>query len=103
MSSASTKVDGHAMVSTKRCSGTERSPLTFGSLVPSSCCFPLLNLVILLALRGCNDCGIVPYLGPTSLAPIIETATKVVQDHGYQYHILLIIADGQVCTPFSVD
>ncbi|WVZ63112.1 hypothetical protein U9M48_012775 [Paspalum notatum var. saurae] len=39
--------------------------------------------------------------GPTSLAPIIETATKVVQDNGYQYHILLIIADGQVPTSSS--
>ncbi|KAF0915465.1 hypothetical protein E2562_036328 [Oryza meyeriana var. granulata] len=34
--------------------------------------------------------------GPTSLAPIIETATRITQDSGYQYHILLIIADGQV-------
>ncbi|KAJ1288967.1 hypothetical protein BS78_02G129500 [Paspalum vaginatum] len=34
--------------------------------------------------------------GPTSLAPIIETATKVVQDNGYRCHIVLIIADGQV-------
>uniref|UniRef100_A0A0D9XGW2 RRM domain-containing protein n=1 Tax=Leersia perrieri TaxID=77586 RepID=A0A0D9XGW2_9ORYZ len=36
--------------------------------------------------------------GPTSLAPIIETATRITQDSGYQYHILLIIADGQVPT-----
>ncbi|KAK3129428.1 hypothetical protein QOZ80_6BG0479320 [Eleusine coracana subsp. coracana] len=34
--------------------------------------------------------------GPTSLAPIIETATRIVADSGYQYHILLIVADGQV-------
>ncbi|KAF2917563.1 hypothetical protein DAI22_09g202200 [Oryza sativa Japonica Group] len=34
--------------------------------------------------------------GPTSLAPIIETAMRITQDSGYQYHILLIIADGQV-------
>lgn len=38
------------------------------------------------------SCG----LGPTSLAPIIETAMRITQDSGYQYHILLIIADGQV-------
>jgi len=41
-------------------------------------------------------------LGPTSLAPIIETATRIVEASRHQYHILLIIADGQVCVPFSV-
>ncbi|XP_066393924.1 E3 ubiquitin-protein ligase RGLG1-like [Miscanthus floridulus] len=62
--------------------------------------------------RACNGVNealqryreIAPHIrlyGPTSLAPIIETATKVVQDHGYQYHILLIIADGQVPTSSS--
>ncbi|GMI90199.1 hypothetical protein like AT1G67800 [Hibiscus trionum] len=42
---------------------------------------------------------IVPQLrlaGPTSFAPIIETATTVVEESGGQYHVLLIIADGQV-------
>ncbi|KAM3259926.1 hypothetical protein ACQJBY_051294 [Aegilops geniculata] len=34
--------------------------------------------------------------GPTSLAPIIEAAMGIVQRSGHQYHILLIIADGQV-------
>ncbi|CAM0875374.1 unnamed protein product [Alopecurus aequalis] len=34
--------------------------------------------------------------GPTSLAPIIEAAMGIVEASGYQYHILLIIADGQV-------
>ncbi|CAL5090253.1 unnamed protein product [Urochloa decumbens] len=37
-------------------------------------------------------------LGPTSLAPIIETATRIVEVSRHQYHILLIIADGQVPT-----
>jgi len=37
-------------------------------------------------------------LGPTSLAPIIETATRIVEASRHQYHILLIIADGQVPT-----
>ncbi|CAL5090252.1 unnamed protein product [Urochloa decumbens] len=36
--------------------------------------------------------------GPTSLAPIIETATRIVEVSRHQYHILLIIADGQVPT-----
>ncbi|XP_057767051.1 E3 ubiquitin-protein ligase RGLG2-like isoform X2 [Salvia miltiorrhiza] len=42
---------------------------------------------------------IVPNLrlaGPTSFAPIIEMATTIVEESGGQYHVLLIIADGQV-------
>eukprot|EP00164_Ancoracysta_twista_P000835 GFYU01001103.1.p1 GENE.GFYU01001103.1~~GFYU01001103.1.p1 ORF type:complete len:312 (+),score=61.09 GFYU01001103.1:107-937(+) len=34
--------------------------------------------------------------GPTSFAPLIKEAINVVQATGGQYHILLIIADGQV-------
>ncbi|KAK1441188.1 hypothetical protein QVD17_07029 [Tagetes erecta] len=42
---------------------------------------------------------IVPNLklaGPTSFAPVIEQATTIVEQSGGQYHVLLIIADGQV-------
>ncbi|CAA3016857.1 E3 ubiquitin- ligase RGLG2-like [Olea europaea subsp. europaea] len=42
---------------------------------------------------------IVPNLklaGPTSFAPIIEMAMTIVAQSGGQYHVLLIIADGQV-------
>ncbi|XP_022869789.1 E3 ubiquitin-protein ligase RGLG1-like [Olea europaea var. sylvestris] len=42
---------------------------------------------------------IVPHLklaGPTSFAPIIEMAMSIVEQSGGQYHVLLIIADGQV-------
>ncbi|KAJ6363838.1 hypothetical protein OIU78_003913 [Salix suchowensis] len=42
---------------------------------------------------------IVPHVnlaGPTSFAPIIKTAIEIVNNSGGQYHILLIIADGQV-------
>ncbi|XP_027336282.1 E3 ubiquitin-protein ligase RGLG5 isoform X2 [Abrus precatorius] len=42
---------------------------------------------------------IIPYLklaGPTSFAPIIEMAVTIVEQSGGQYHVLLIIADGQV-------
>ncbi|XP_072950819.1 E3 ubiquitin-protein ligase RGLG2-like isoform X3 [Typha angustifolia] len=42
---------------------------------------------------------IVPQLrlsGPTSFAPIIEMAMTIVERSGGQYHVLLIIADGQV-------
>ena len=34
--------------------------------------------------------------GPTSFAPIIETAIGIVDNSGGQYHVLMIIADGQV-------
>ncbi|KAG6512241.1 hypothetical protein ZIOFF_030337 [Zingiber officinale] len=34
--------------------------------------------------------------GPTSFAPIIEMAMTIVEQTGGQYHVLLIIADGQV-------
>ncbi|KAL5712866.1 RING-type E3 ubiquitin transferase [Ranunculus cassubicifolius] len=34
--------------------------------------------------------------GPTSFAPIIDMATGIVEESGGQYHVLLIIADGQV-------
>ncbi|KAG4395940.1 hypothetical protein AAZX31_19G070900 [Glycine max] len=42
---------------------------------------------------------IVPHLrlaGPTSFAPIIEMAMSIVEQSGGQYHVLVIIADGQV-------
>ena len=40
--------------------------------------------------------------GPTSFAPIIEMAMTIVEQSGGQYHVLLIIANGQVfCLVFS--
>uniref|UniRef100_A0A5B6ZCT3 Putative E3 ubiquitin-protein ligase RGLG1 n=1 Tax=Davidia involucrata TaxID=16924 RepID=A0A5B6ZCT3_DAVIN len=42
---------------------------------------------------------IVPYLklsGPTSFAPIIDAAIDIVEKSNGQYHVLVIIADGQV-------
>lgn len=41
--------------------------------------------------------GLFSYMtGPTSFAPIIETAIEIVDTSGGQYHVLVIIADGQV-------
>ncbi|KAJ7529821.1 hypothetical protein O6H91_15G067800 [Diphasiastrum complanatum] len=34
--------------------------------------------------------------GPTSFAPVIDAATNIVDESGGQYHVLVIIADGQV-------
>lgn len=34
--------------------------------------------------------------GPTSFAPIVEMAMTIVEQSGGQYHVLVIIADGQV-------
>ncbi|KAL2342899.1 hypothetical protein Fmac_004184 [Flemingia macrophylla] len=42
---------------------------------------------------------IVPYLslsGPTSFAPIVDAAVDIVERSNGQYHVLVIIADGQV-------
>ncbi|KAL5998241.1 hypothetical protein ACLOJK_009179 [Asimina triloba] len=49
------------------------------------------NLIIGIDFTKSNE-----WTGPTSFAPIIETATTAVEESGGQYHVLLIIADGQV-------
>eukprot|EP00249_Psilotum_nudum_P001186 c13542_g1_i1 orf=493-1737(-) len=41
--------------------------------------------------------------GPTSFAPIIEAAIDIVEQSGGQYHVLLIIADGQVTRSVDTD
>ncbi|KAH7681586.1 E3 ubiquitin-protein ligase RGLG protein [Dioscorea alata] len=49
---------------------------------------------------------IVPQLrlaGPTSFAPIIEMAMTIVEQSGGQYHVLLIIADGQVTRSVDIE
>lgn len=35
-------------------------------------------------------------IGPTSFAPIIDAAIDIVEASNRQYHVLVIIADGQV-------
>lgn len=50
----------------------------------------------LLAFYQGKKLAILSSTGPTSFAPIIETAIGIVDDSGGQYHVLLIIADGQV-------
>lgn len=44
-------------------------------------------------------CPYVRLAGPTSFAPAINQAAKIVADSGGQYHILVIVADGQVSRP----
>ncbi|XP_042475925.1 E3 ubiquitin-protein ligase RGLG3-like [Macadamia integrifolia] len=47
---------------------------------------------------------IIPYLklsGPTSFAPVIDASIDIVERSNWQYHVLVIIADGQVAR--SVD
>jgi hypothetical protein len=49
---------------------------------------------------------IVPHLnlsGPTSFAPLIYAAISVVENSNWQYHVLVIIADGQVTTANTND
>ncbi|GLU12646.1 hypothetical protein SLE2022_293100 [Rubroshorea leprosula] len=41
--------------------------------------------------------------GPTSFAPIIEMAITILEQSGGQYHVLLIIADGQVTRSVDTD
>lgn len=36
------------------------------------------------------------FVGPTSFAPIIDAAIDIVEESNGQYHVLVIIADGQV-------
>ena len=46
---------------------------------------------------------LVSSLGPTSFAPMIEAAIRIVEQSGGQYHVLLIIADGQVANLLYID
>ncbi|MCD7469741.1 E3 ubiquitin-protein ligase rglg3 [Datura stramonium] len=48
---------------------------------------------------------IVPYLklsGPTSFAPIVNAAIDIVEANNGQYHVLVIIADGQVTRSLDI-
>ncbi|KAJ0972800.1 hypothetical protein J5N97_020759 [Dioscorea zingiberensis] len=64
--------------------------------------------------RACNGFSeavsryreIVPHLqlsGPTSFAPVIEMATTIVEQSGGKYHVLLIVADGQVTRSINTE
>ena len=49
------------------------------------------------------SCMFFSYLGPTSFAPIIEAEIRLVEQSDGQYHVLLIIADGQVANFLYID
>lgn len=67
------------------------------TLLYSALCYPSSRHPSPFALCCCRQ--LVPHVrlaGPTSFAPAIQHACKVVNDSGGKFHILLIIADGQV-------
>ena len=51
----------------------------------------LLQQIVLILIRGTKSTTAL-----VSFAPIIEMAMTIVEESGGQYHVLLIIADGQV-------
>ena len=42
------------------------------------------------------------YIGPTSFAPVIDAAVDIVERSNGQYHVLVIIADGQVLPNYVI-
>ncbi|KAF0893628.1 hypothetical protein E2562_028042 [Oryza meyeriana var. granulata] len=69
------------------------------------------NYAVLLSVLCFGDPSIRPSLlprgvglsGPTSFAPLIYAAISVVENSNQQYHVLVIIADGQVTTSNTKD
>lgn len=72
-------------------------------------CFPFRNDRPCHGLQEVLDCyrdvaRAVDLAGPTNFAPVIDRAIDIVQGCGNQYHILLIVGDGQVNSePETVD
>lgn len=57
----------------------------------------LLNVIFFfLSYNGPNDVLKLIYVGPTSFAPVIDAAIGIVEKSNWQYHVLVIVADGQV-------
>lgn len=57
----------------------------------------LLGLLLYVLEFATYNCFLLVHLsGPTSFAPVIEMGITIVEQSGGQYHVLLIIADGQV-------
>lgn len=58
----------------------------------------IIMLITSPAVNHCRElCPCVKMSGPTSFAPAIRQACRIVEQSGNQYHILVLLADGQVC------
>lgn len=69
------------------------------SIPKCQCCASSIFFFLNLDINFTSFCALtcIPlFKGPTSFAPIVEAAVDIVEKSGGQYHVLLIIADGQV-------
>lgn len=98
----------------KFCNGFEEVLTRYREIVPQLRLAGVASIIPLVCLCYCINHVLSPsfnahfYIsmaGPTSFAPIIDMAITIVEQSGGQYHVLLIIADGQVSQhqvgPFS--
>lgn len=58
--------------------------------------FPVNVIFFFLSYNGPDNVLKLIYVGPTSFAPVIDAAIGIVEKSNWQYHVLVIVADGQV-------